>query len=278
MPKFIDGTDGFMVVQANISISKASQYVHSTFDDHVTLNADGSATHNLTITLDYNQRGPVYGYDTYADYVRVYAPANARFLDGYGFDSGHALCKPGGKSTQSGGNGGNNGGGDSGTGKTSGCSQYNTSFPGNGYRYCPNGVYTLGYDGMIGKPFPIDSLGGPTAMSTDQPGYQMWGGLTLTPKNCTTTLTLSWVVPHIVQNTPGKPPYQMIVGHQAGWPITVQVSVDASALKGVKNFSYKQTIDVDTLVALPARPLPPSQQKPTTPTPAVTPTATPKKP
>jgi len=85
-------------------------------------------------------------------------------------------------------------------------------------------------------------------------------------------------VPHIVQNTPGKPPYQMIVGHQAGWPVTAQVSVDASALKGVKNFSYKQTIDVDTLVALPARPLPPSQQKPTTPTPAVTPTATPKKP
>ena len=283
MPRFTNGTDGFMVVQANISISKASQYVHSTFNDQVTLNADGSATHNLTITLDYNQRGPVYGYDTYADYVRVYAPANAQFLDGYGFDSGHALCKPGGKDNQGGGTGGNggggnNGGGGTGTGKTTGCSQYNTSFPSNGYRYCPNGVYTLGYDGMIAKPFPIDSLGGPTAMSTDQPGYQMWGGLTLTPKNCTTTLTLSWVVPHIVQNTPGQPPYQMIVGHQAGWPVTAQISVDASALKGVKNFSYKQTIDVDTLVALPARPLPPSQQKPTTPTPAVTPTATPKKP
>lgn len=276
MPRFTNGTDGFMVVQANISISKASQYVHSTFNDQVTLNADGSATHQLTITLAYNQRGPVYGYDTYADYVRVYAPANAQFLDGYGFDSGRALCTPSGKEKKGGGSGG--GGSGTGTGKTSGCSQYNTSFPSNGYRYCPSGVYTLGYDGMIAKPFPIDSLGGPTATSSDLPGYRMWGGLTLTPKNCTTTLTLSWIVPRVVQNTPGKPPYQMVVGHQAGWPVTAQISVDASALKGVKNFSFNQAINVDTLVALPARPLPPSQQKPTTPTPAVTPTATPKKP
>src|SRR5581483_2072212 len=118
---------------------------------------------------------------------------------------------------------------------------------------------------------------GPTAMSSDLPGYQMRGGLTLTPKDCTTILTLQWVVPHAVQNTPGKPPYQMIVGHQSGWPVTAKISVDASALQGVKNYSVNQTVDVDTPVALPARPLPPSNQKPTTPTPAVTPAATPKK-
>lgn len=279
MPALSNGTDGFMVVQANVSISKASQYVHSTFDDQVMLNADGSATHQLTITLDYNQLGPVYGYDTYADYVRVYAPASAQFLSGYGFDSGHALCTPGGKTTTGGGGGGGNGGGGggTGTGKTTGCSQYTTSFPGNGARSCPSGVYTLGYDGMIAKPFPIDSLGGPTAQHSDLPGYQMWGGLTLTPKNCTTTLTLNWIVPRMVQNTPGRPPYQLIVGHQAGWPVTARIAVDASALKGVRNFSFTQTINVDTLVALPARPLPPSAPQPKTPTPAVTPTATAKK-
>lgn len=282
MPHFTDGKDGFMVVQANISISKAAQFVHSTFNDQVTLNADGSATHSLTITLNYNQTGPVYGYDTYADYMRVYAPANAQFNYGYGFDSGHALCTPGGKGSGNGsgnGNGNGNGGGGTGTGtgKTTGCTQYNSYFPSNGARYCPNGVYTLGFDGMIDKPFPIDSLSGPTQMSSDLPGYQMWGGLTLTPKNCTSTITLQWTVPHIVQNKPGQSPYQMIVGHQAGWPDTAQVSVDASALKGVKNLSFNQTINVDTTIALPARPLPPSQKKPATPTPAVTPSATPKR-
>ena len=98
--------DGFMVVQANISISKASQYVHTTENDAITLDAQGGATHVLTITLNYQQTGPVYGYDTYADYIRVYAPPNAQFLSGDGFDTGHPLCTPsvsGGKGTGTGG-------------------------------------------------------------------------------------------------------------------------------------------------------------------------------
>src|SRR5207302_10766696 len=45
--------DGFMVVQCNYSISKASQYVHTTEQDNVQLDAQGNAIHNLTITLDY---------------------------------------------------------------------------------------------------------------------------------------------------------------------------------------------------------------------------------
>src|SRR5258708_36736442 len=86
--------DGFMVVQANVSISKASQYVHTTYQDNIMLDAQGGATHNLTITLDYQQTGPVYGYDTYADYIRVYAPAGAQLLGGEGVDSGQALGIP----------------------------------------------------------------------------------------------------------------------------------------------------------------------------------------
>src|SRR5205823_9498863 len=66
--------DGFVVNQANISISKASQYVHTMEHDDITLDAQGGAQHQLTITLDYQQKGPVYGFDTYADYIRVYAP------------------------------------------------------------------------------------------------------------------------------------------------------------------------------------------------------------
>src|SRR5258707_13471366 len=84
--------DGFMVVQANISISKASQYVHTTYQNNIVLDAQGGATHNLTITLNYQQTGPVYGYDTYADYIRVYPPAGAQLLGGAGADTGHPLC------------------------------------------------------------------------------------------------------------------------------------------------------------------------------------------
>ena len=53
--------DGFMVVQSNISISKASQYVHTTEQDNVSFDAQGGAYHNLTIALNYKQTGPVYG-------------------------------------------------------------------------------------------------------------------------------------------------------------------------------------------------------------------------
>ncbi|HEY7124870.1 MAG TPA: DUF4012 domain-containing protein [Ktedonobacterales bacterium] len=83
-------TDTWMVVQANISVSKATQYVHTTEQDTVQLDASGGATHNLTITLNYNKQGNVYGPDTYRDYLRVYAPAGSRLLAGAGFANGIA--------------------------------------------------------------------------------------------------------------------------------------------------------------------------------------------
>ncbi|HEU5367031.1 MAG TPA: DUF4012 domain-containing protein [Ktedonobacterales bacterium] len=80
--------DTWMVVQANISISKATQYVHTTEQDDVQLDASGGATHHLTITLWYNKQGNVYGPSTYTDYLRVYAAAGSRLLSGSGFTSG----------------------------------------------------------------------------------------------------------------------------------------------------------------------------------------------
>ena len=38
-----------MLVQANISISKASQFVHTTEQDNITLDAQGGATHNMLL-------------------------------------------------------------------------------------------------------------------------------------------------------------------------------------------------------------------------------------
>jgi hypothetical protein len=299
MPSLSNGVDGFMVVQANISISKASQFVHSTFNDQVTLDAQGNAHHTLTVTLNYaRNNNPVYGYNTYADYVRVYVPSNAQLISSYGFDTGSVLCTPNsGKAPPKTGTGTGNGNGGTGTTNTStgsgsyiddinglnkvvyGCGQYYHSYPEEDYRDCSStGNYELGYDGMVGTPWPVRNVGGASSTSSDLPGYKMWGGMTLTPTNCTTTLTFQWETPNVVQNTAGQSPYQMIVGHQAGWPDTMQVHIDASALKGgIKSVTENETINDDTLVTLANRPLPTPPSKTPTPTPAVTPTTKPKK-
>ncbi|HEU5376217.1 MAG TPA: DUF4012 domain-containing protein, partial [Ktedonobacteraceae bacterium] len=292
MPQFTRGIDGFMVVQANVSISKAAQFVHSTFNDQVTLDAQGGATHNLTITLNYQQTGPIYGFNSYADYLRVYAPSNAQLRYAYGFNTGQVLCTPNQTKPKPNPNPSPNpnpgppppGGKDDSSGsytdagiKISGCGTYYHMYPDSDYRSCSDGNYELGYNGMQAKAWPVQRLGAPKQLASDLPGYSMWGGMTLTPKNCVSTITLQWYVPRVVQNQPGQSPYQIIVGHQAGWPVTAQVHIDASALKGVKSLSYNQKINVDTLVALAARPMP-NTPRPTTPTPGVTPTTPAKRP
>ena len=228
--------DGFMVVQANISISKASQYVHTTEQDNIVLDAQGGATHNLTIKLDYKQSGPVYGYSTYADYIRVYAPANAQFISGDGFDTGTPLCIP------------------TSPGSSLGCSQFGNSFFSSA-RYCPNGDYSLGQRGYIpGKGFtnwPIDSLGAPTEMTSDLPGRAMWGGLTVTPKNCISTISLAWYVPGAVKHVVGQSQYAVLVQKQGGYVPTVQISIDTSALAGVKPYNFSGDLIADRLFTLP---------------------------
>ncbi len=259
--------DGFMVVQSNISISKASQYVHTTEQDNVTLDAQGGATHNLTITLDYKQTGPVYGYDTYADYIRVYAPPNAQFISGDGFDTGKPLCGPGAPGGKGGGKGGTGGppsdtggtpggtGPGGGSGGPAGCDQYKTMFPSDA-RYCPSGNYSLGQNAYVpGKGFtfwPIDNLGAPTELTSDMPGRAMWGGLTVTPKNCTSYITLSWYVPHVVKHTAGQSPYALLVQKQGGYIPTVQITIDTSAIKGLKPFNFNGKLVADRAFSLPA--------------------------
>lgn len=241
--------DGFHVVQANISVNKASQYVHSTFQDTITLDAQGGATHNLTIILDYDQRGPVYGFDAYSDYIRVYAPAGSQFIDGGGFDSGQPVCSAGRSSTQS----------PPGTGTSSPsskqpiagskCDSYNY-IPPDGSRYCPSGNYALGP--RYQNP-PVDSVGPPTALQSDLPGRAMWGGLTVTPKNCTSYIRLSWYVPHAHIN-PKDPSniYSVLIGKQGGMVPTVDITIDATALhlKGVSTLHYHSDIHKDQVITL----------------------------
>ncbi len=232
--------DGFMVVQANISISKASQYVHTTIHDDVTLDEQGGATHNLTITLDYKQTGPVYGYDTYADYIRVYAPASAQLISGDGFDTGQPLCivKPPVKKENV---------WDS---PPPTCSPTG-SFPSSA-RYCPDGnYYSLGDRGYK-TPWQIDSLGPPTATTSDLRGRAMWGGLTVTPKNCTSYISLSWYVPNAVKKVTGQPPYQLLIQKQGGYIPTVELTIDSSQLgiEGLKSYAFNGDLIADRMFSL----------------------------
>ena len=186
--------DGLYVVQANISASKASQYVRTIMHDTVTLNADGGATHLMQLRLVYNQVGPVYGYDTYHDYVRVYVPPTSKYLWGDGFDTGIPLCGafyPACASTD--------------------------VYP-NHELLCPTGQSQPGAaapslsDENGGRWHPLDTVGPPTSFQSDEPGRAMFGGWVIVPKNCTMTVTLSWYVPPAGHTTP----YTLLVQRQTG--------------------------------------------------------------
>ncbi|HEY6408185.1 MAG TPA: DUF4012 domain-containing protein, partial [Ktedonobacteraceae bacterium] len=186
--------DALYVVQANISASKASQFVRTIIHDTVTLNTDGGATHLMQMRLVYNQIGPVYGYDTYHDYIRVYVPPTSKFLWGDGFDTGIPLC-----------------------------GAYYPACPPNGVYpknelLCPTGQFQPGAaapsltDENGGNWHPLDTVGPPTNLQSDEAGRAMFGGWVVVPKNCTMTISLSWYVPPQGHTTP----YTLLVQRQAG--------------------------------------------------------------
>ena len=185
--------DGLYVVQADLNATKASQYTRSVLHDVVTLHTDGSATHVLQLRLVSTQTGPVYGYDAYRDYVRVYVPPGSRFLWGDGFDTGVPLCGA----------------------QTVACPQ-NSVYP-RDQLVCPPGQYQPGAaspslaDEDGGRWHPLDTIGPPMTMQSDEPGRAMFGGWVVVPKNCTMTVTLSWYVP-----PRGQHPYALLVQRQAG--------------------------------------------------------------
>ncbi|HZS75098.1 MAG TPA: DUF4012 domain-containing protein [Ktedonobacteraceae bacterium] len=185
--------DELYVVQENLSASKASQYVKTILHDMVTLDAQGGATHVLQIRLMYDQLGPVYGYDTYRDYVRVYVPLDSRLLYGQGFDTGTPLCG----------------------GLYVSCPGEDV-YPGDEL-VCPKYLYQPGAavpsisDPDGARWHPLDSIGGPTNTTSDEPGLAMYGGWVVVPKNCTITVTLSWYVPPRPSGS-----YSLLVQRQAG--------------------------------------------------------------
>jgi len=245
-----------MVVKSNVSISMASQDVRTTEQDTIVLDPQDGATHNLTITLNSQQTKPIYSvYNTYADYIRVYAPANAVLQGGDGFDTGKALCSAAPVSTPT----GTGGPGpvklpfSSSTPSLPPCGQFTRTYSSNAL-YCPSGDYNMGPRGWVqGKGYSnwsIDELGAPTEMTSDLPGRAMWGGLTVPPKNCISTITLSWYVPNAVKHVVGQPLYTVLVQKQGGYIPMIQISIDTSQLKGVKPYSFNGDIYGDRLFSL----------------------------
>ncbi|HEY0752402.1 MAG TPA: DUF4012 domain-containing protein [Ktedonobacteraceae bacterium] len=225
--------DGFYVVQENLSASKASQYVQTIMHDNVTLDSKGGATHVLQVRLVYNQAGPVYGYDTYYDYLRVYVPTSATLLSGDGFSSGTPLC-----------------------GGAYGNCPLNGPYPG-GELACPAGQYQPGAspptlvqpDG--GTWLPLQTLSGPTNVVSDEPGRTMYGGWVIVPKNCTMNVTLAWYVPAL-----STQPYTLLVQRQAGTFPELDLSIlpdaaDCTQLK-TTGLHYDSTLLKDNSFTLPS--------------------------
>ena len=208
--------DGLFVVQSNVSANKGSQYVQTKMRDTVTLDTNGGATHALQIHLIYHVVDQIYGPDTYHDYVRVYVPPNAKFLNGNGFEQlGQPYC-----STYAG---------------FAACPAYDAY--GDGNLLCPvnqsdpmvetnhnNDPYNL-------KNHPLNQEGPPTNMVSDEAQRSMYAGWVLIPKNCDATLELSWYVPPT-----GHDAYNLLVQRQSGTYPDIDLTLlptpgDCNALK-----------------------------------------------
>ncbi|HEY7348003.1 MAG TPA: DUF4012 domain-containing protein [Ktedonobacterales bacterium] len=82
--------DGVTIIDSNVGVNKGSQFTVVSYTDNVTLDAQGTATHNLTITYNYKVTDPktLFGQDRYLTYLRVYAPANAKLKSLKGLNGG----------------------------------------------------------------------------------------------------------------------------------------------------------------------------------------------
>lgn len=86
--------DGLTIVDANVSGMKWSALTTVTHADTVQLAQDGTATHHLAITYDFdsaahpNLRYYLYGHSVGRTYLRVYAPPSAQLASFDGFNGG----------------------------------------------------------------------------------------------------------------------------------------------------------------------------------------------
>lgn len=86
--------DAITAVDSNTAGNKANLFITVKYNDAVTIDAHGTATHHLTIAYDFNHNSNPefvhYLYDRwyYKDYLRVYTPANSKLISYDGFNDG----------------------------------------------------------------------------------------------------------------------------------------------------------------------------------------------
>jgi hypothetical protein len=78
--------DSLFVVDANIAADKANPYIVDTLNDQVTIDSQGNAVHQTTLTYAWKIPGPIYGNALYRDYMRVYVPPSSILQAASGFE------------------------------------------------------------------------------------------------------------------------------------------------------------------------------------------------
>lgn len=246
--------DSTYIVQANVSVNKGAKYVTTTVNEHVWLKSNGDAYHDLTVSLDYQPHGNVYGQLTYRDYVRVYTAPNAQYLYGSGFDQNiKQIQYPNQQPTP----------------VPPLCNIFNgapptplptpvpnpdPSQPPIPYTYSatpcqpaqaptctasasnPTGLFIPGgssewITGLGGSLSDhIDDIGAPTTLVSDEPGRGMFGGLIVVPAFCKATFEIAWMVPHSAgTGAQHNQPYTFAMERQSGTANDVTIDIEPSS-------------------------------------------------
>lgn len=72
--------DSLFVVDANIAVNKANNFIVNMLDDQVTIDSQGNAMHRTTLRYAWTQAGQIYGNPLYRDFVHVYVPSGSLLL------------------------------------------------------------------------------------------------------------------------------------------------------------------------------------------------------
>jgi hypothetical protein len=238
--------DATYVVQANVSVNKGSPFVKAVQMEYISLDSQGGAYHTLILQLTYNPTGPIYGVSTYRDYVRVYVPQDAVFIDGQGFDetSQPPLCYlakpakdgklPNPKPPPGGG---------------TPIPYYPANAP---CQPAQSAVCSTGLFVPTQAPFSvgdtegsstdhIDQIGRPNNFTSDIPGRAMFGGLVVVPAFCEGAIVLQWYVPHVAGTSAhDNLPYTLIEQRQSGADVELMLHIAPAA--GTKATPIDKTI------------------------------------
>jgi hypothetical protein len=103
-------------------------------------------------------------------------------------------------------------------------------------------------DPYIQQDHPLDTVGKPTNLQSDEPGRAMFGGYVVIPKNCTATVTLSWSVPPIAS----MEDYQLLIQRQAGTFPEYHLTVSSPAIKhcNLATLRVNQVLQEDLSISL----------------------------